>query len=885
MVVRIYKSMHRSLFQGLTEAYVGPGAAQLLDANGQSLLGTVTTTPPAVTAAPTISGEAVEGSTLTGTVGTASGTPAPIAARQWLADGVTIAGATGASFDTTGRAGQAISLRVTWSNGTAPDAVSTSAAITVTAAPPQPVAPSAQTAPSISPATGPVGTVFTITEGTYAGTTPITIGGTLTQAGVDVIGEMSGDSFTSTAEGALVWTETASNGTAPDATQTASATVEAVAVEPVPTFARAALTSDSHSVHSGHSLTDTYTNGAIDSWPGDFANLFISQFGEAAYVYETTYRRDVIPGSTMQIRWDENPTGHARHQIGTYDTLMITEAGPLFGRPTPQNPTVSNTTLDYLLRFAENTYLNARNAPGEVILWSIWPNVEGWIGYGGPEEGAWSDLGGFRGCLPEYGRCFRFFAEYVTWKMHELHLDMPADWKIWVFPGHAWWARVYDDIQAGLVPGITDHRQLFRDDIHPNTVGEYAMAVFVYTMLYQVDCRTIDYAPPAAAVSADLDTYFKRVAWEVATAEASVGMGGTDNAAPSFDPAIHGDPLAIASGDVDPLEPVEVANLLWASSEPVVMDGATVINNDLSTSGAAGAPLYAVISFIPDALQPKSAGGVFQVRSSTGEAMMTLTYRQDLDVVVFDNGLSGSFHATHSVPDADVEAGVPITIELWIEPTATPSAHIVGPYNNNTSALTASTNPATSMRFGTPDWGGEIMAGTVHALAIFDRVPTVAQRAGLVAWAEAQFVAPEPEPATASRLAIWYDGDIDDDNLSVSSTGAISGLNETDDESALPLMLGAQDWLDIRGITCGAQEGNVAGAQQLYGAYEVDRPNLITYTRTASDFLTRAELEARTYQAANNSTGGSVNTPSRGLSHRRRYHVRRSACLRSSVHC
>ncbi|MEE2860880.1 MAG: hypothetical protein VYB46_08720 [Pseudomonadota bacterium] len=43
MVVRIYKSMHRSLFQGLTEAYVGPGAAQLLDANGQSLIGETVT--------------------------------------------------------------------------------------------------------------------------------------------------------------------------------------------------------------------------------------------------------------------------------------------------------------------------------------------------------------------------------------------------------------------------------------------------------------------------------------------------------------------------------------------------------------------------------------------------------------------------------------------------------------------------------------------------------------------------------------------------------------------------------------------------------------------------------------------------------------------------
>ena len=42
-----------------------------------------------------------------------------------------IAGATGATLDTTGRAGQSISLRVTWSNGIGSPAVATSNAIAI----------------------------------------------------------------------------------------------------------------------------------------------------------------------------------------------------------------------------------------------------------------------------------------------------------------------------------------------------------------------------------------------------------------------------------------------------------------------------------------------------------------------------------------------------------------------------------------------------------------------------------------------------------------------------------------------------------------------------------------------------------------------------------
>lgn len=90
---------------------------------------------PTVTTAPTISGSTAEGTVLTSTLGAASGNPAPTSARQWLANGVAVAGATGATFDTTGRGGQAISLRVTWTNS-AGSVSATSNVINVVAAGP-----------------------------------------------------------------------------------------------------------------------------------------------------------------------------------------------------------------------------------------------------------------------------------------------------------------------------------------------------------------------------------------------------------------------------------------------------------------------------------------------------------------------------------------------------------------------------------------------------------------------------------------------------------------------------------------------------------------------------------------------------------------------------
>lgn len=72
-------------------------------------------------------------------------------------------------------------------------------------------APAVTTAAGMSPASGPVGTVFTITPAAFSGSPTPAVTRTLTQNGVDVTSQISGNQFTSTAAGPLVLTYTATN--------------------------------------------------------------------------------------------------------------------------------------------------------------------------------------------------------------------------------------------------------------------------------------------------------------------------------------------------------------------------------------------------------------------------------------------------------------------------------------------------------------------------------------------------------------------------------------------------------------------------------------------------------------------------------------------------
>lgn len=88
-------------------------------------------------------------------------------------------------------------------------------------------APVLTSAPTMTPNSGPVGTVFTITPGSYTSETPITRLGQLRQNGA-VVATRTGSAafnFTSTSFGPLVWTETVSNDTGSAAPASVSAII------------------------------------------------------------------------------------------------------------------------------------------------------------------------------------------------------------------------------------------------------------------------------------------------------------------------------------------------------------------------------------------------------------------------------------------------------------------------------------------------------------------------------------------------------------------------------------------------------------------------------------------------------------------------------------
>lgn len=241
---------------------------------------------PVNTARPAISGTPTDGSVLTVSNGTWAGTGTITYARQWRLNGAPIGGATGSTYTVqTGDAGRTITATVT-----ATDDLGSRSSTAVGVAIPA-IAPTVSSAATISPSSGEIGTVFTVSEGVFAGTPPITLSGVLTQAGVDVTADMVGLTFTSTAAGSLVWTVTASNAGTPDAVSSASATVLEIGATPFSVafdFTGQSNVQGTNTVDDlSPSLSQTYARAFFadaaflnEASPEPYENLLIAQTGE-----------------------------------------------------------------------------------------------------------------------------------------------------------------------------------------------------------------------------------------------------------------------------------------------------------------------------------------------------------------------------------------------------------------------------------------------------------------------------------------------------------------------------------------------------------------------------------------------------------------------------
>ncbi|MDI1235471.1 MAG: T9SS type A sorting domain-containing protein [bacterium] len=261
-------------------------------------------------------------------------------------------------------------------------------------------------------------------------------------------------------------------------------------------------------IHSGHSLTDPL----FANWPGQYVNLIgIVNALPSWQLFDDMVGKSTIPGSSLRYRWD-NPPGFsspdARNQIADWEVLTITERVPLLY----QGGSTQQWYLDgiqeqknYLSNFVNNAWNNGKNGDGApTLLWTTWTNIDN-------SNGPWRQM------LDTQGAEFERMQDYAN-----LNRPIGAP-PVYIIPGHKLMARIYDDIQLSLVPGITNINELFIDNIHTNSLGNYAIAMIHYACMFNKSpvglTNDLMPNPPVGfqIPSTALALYLQTVVWEVVT--------------------------------------------------------------------------------------------------------------------------------------------------------------------------------------------------------------------------------------------------------------------------------------------------------------------------------------------------------------------------------
>lgn len=257
-------------------------------------------------------------------------------------------------------------------------------------------------------------------------------------------------------------------------------------------------------LHSGHSLTDPV-------FSGHYQSLIALHLGG---VWDNI-AKSTIPGSPLSVRWRDAPgygQPDARHGIAGWELLCITEGVPLAGP--------GGSSAEHLSLFVNNAWNNGNNGKGTpTLLWTTWTNID-------DRDGPWRR---------------RLDSDGAEWERLQDHANAnrPSGAPpVYIIPGHKMMARLHDDIQLGLVPGITNISQFFADNIHLNLVGAYAFAMIHYACIFNTSPVGLpnNLVPntPSHDVPAQLATYLQTMIWDVVTSYPRTGIYlPTDSTNPS----------------------------------------------------------------------------------------------------------------------------------------------------------------------------------------------------------------------------------------------------------------------------------------------------------------------------------------------------------------
>lgn len=258
-------------------------------------------------------------------------------------------------------------------------------------------------------------------------------------------------------------------------------------------------------IQSGHSLTDPIP---------DPLKALIRAGGNRAAVVE----RSTIPGSPMDWRWNNAPSGglpNARTQIGDFDVLVLTERVPLSGTlPWHNSPAQA-------LTWANHAWSEGRGGAGaETILYATWVEIDSGPGADNEDND------------PEREVVFRarLDLEMAGWEKIRDHVNanrMPGAPEMRMIPGPLLMAALYDGIERGDVPDLEDISDVFTDSIHLNDIGAYYIALAHYAVIFNRDPRGLpNRIGMASSPSRALAEWMQQTVWRVVSTYPGSGVSG-----------------------------------------------------------------------------------------------------------------------------------------------------------------------------------------------------------------------------------------------------------------------------------------------------------------------------------------------------------------------
>ncbi|MDP1577589.1 MAG: hypothetical protein Q8L76_12650, partial [Cypionkella sp.] len=214
----------------------------------------------------------------------------------------------------------------------------------------------------------------------------------------------------------------------------------------------------------------------------------------------------IINGSSLAYNWDnsanaEGVDAKARLKAKATDVLIMTEAQPLKGQ------IQYNDTAGYVAKFA-GLALEA-NPHTRLYVYETWPSLNsgpGNITKDDPDAGIpWRE---------------RIALDVPLWEGIVADASAKAGHEVKLLPVGQAMGHLADAIKAGRVPGVSDIKQMFVDDIHPNGKGLYFVAMVQAAAIVGKSPEGVPakvtraWTSRDAVITQEQAEVFQRIAWE-----------------------------------------------------------------------------------------------------------------------------------------------------------------------------------------------------------------------------------------------------------------------------------------------------------------------------------------------------------------------------------